>query len=65
MEFNNKRMLSEAIKYYEDFGDIEESLFNWLVERVKKAETYELALKEIAEETGTPYADIAEKALKD
>lgn len=28
-------------------------------------ERYEKALKEIAEETGTPYAEIARKALKD
>lgn len=32
-----------------------------LVERVEK---YEIALKEIAEETGTPYANIAEEAMK-
>ena len=66
MQMSNERILSEAIQYYEDFdGEIEESLFNWLVERAKKAERYEAALTEIAKDNGTSYANIAEKALKD
>lgn len=65
MKLNNNQILSEAVKYYEDFGNVEESLFNWLIERAKKAEKYKLALNEIAKETGTPYVDIVEKALED
>jgi hypothetical protein len=36
---------------------------DWLIQRAEKAERYEKALKEIAKETGTPYADIAVVAL--
>lgn len=66
MKANNNQTLSEVIKYYDDFdGQLEESLFNWLIERAKKAEHFELALREIAEEKDTPCSKVAEKALKD
>lgn len=39
--------------------------FEMLYWLIGKVEQYEKALKEIAEETGTPYADIAIEALEE
>ncbi|AZV43594.1 hypothetical protein BAOM_2985 [Peribacillus asahii] len=37
MNLNDEQMLSEIISYYNDFdGELEESLFNWLVSRFKE-----------------------------
>lgn len=42
-----------------------ERILDWfdVIEIININERYEKALKEIAEETGTPYADIANRAL--